>query len=334
MHKVDNLTHNKGTRNMVTFASLKRNSKDKFKKLTEKLAENSGGKRTFGDSDENTWKPTLDKASNGFAVIRFLDAPQVDGEDGLPWVRIFDHGFQGPGGWFIENCPTTLNEACPLCQSNSNMWNSGVEANKNIARDRKRRLHYYSNIMVVKDPANPDNEGKVFRFKYGKKIYDKINEMAIPSEDPIDPKEPINVFDFWTGANFKLKVRKVEGFISYDKSEFDTPSPILGGNDAEIESLWKTLPSLKEIVAPEKFKAFAELENRMNRVLGGAVNTSTAEEDSDTASLPVKEAPAASKTKKPAKQPVVEEPADDEGETGVDDDSLDFFAKLAAEDED
>ena len=180
--------------------------------LSDKM-EKMNDKKSY--KDDRYWRPELDKSSNGYAVIRFLPAP---GDEELPFARLYTHGFQGKGGWFIENCPTTIGGKCPLCEVNNDLWNSGLESDKDIARQRKRRLSYISNILVVSDPSNPQNEGKVFLYKYGKKIFDKIQESMKPEfadETPVDP------FDFWKGANFKLKVRKVAGYINYDKSEFE-----------------------------------------------------------------------------------------------------------------
>ncbi len=244
----------------MSFDKLKKQSK--LGSLTEKLVQqveklNSGSNST----DDRYWKPTMGKDSVGSAVIRFLPAP--DGED-LPWVKMFSHGFQGPGGWFIENSLTTIGQKDPCSEHNRTLWNSGNEKDKDTVRKQKRKLSYFSNIYVVRDPANPSNEGKVFLFKFGKKIFDKIlNAMQPEFED----EEPMNPFDFWTGANFKLKIRKVEGYWNYDKSEFDAPSPLLDDDDA-LEALWKKEYSLSALVAPDQFKSYEELEKRLNNVLG------------------------------------------------------------------
>jgi len=218
---------------MSSFANLKRNSGnlDKLAKAVEALSSEGGQSK-----DDNFWKPETDKAGNGYAVIRFLPSPAVDGEDALPWVKIFDHGFKGPGGWYIENSLTTLNQKDPVSEYNSLLWNSGIEANKGIAREQKRRLKYISNILVIEDSKNPENEGKVFLFRYGKKIFDKITEAMNPQ---FEDEKAINPFDFWAGANFKLKIRKVEGYQNYDKSEFDSPSASFNGDDGKLEQLWK-----------------------------------------------------------------------------------------------
>ena len=200
----------------MSFAALKRSSGN-VEKLTKEL-EKLNTNQTNNSEDTRFWKVTTDKAGNGYAVIRFLAAPAVDGEDSLPWVRIFDHGFQGPGGWYIENSLTTLNQKDPVSEYNSVLWNSGVETNKEVARKQKRRLKYISNIMVIQDPSNPENDGKVFLYKYGKKIFNKITESMNPQ---FEDEKPVNPFDFWNGANFKLKVRNVEGYQNYDKSSFD-----------------------------------------------------------------------------------------------------------------
>lgn len=244
------------------FKDLKKRSQDNISRLTDELNKMNKGAESY--KDDRIWKPELDQASNGFAVIRFL--PPVEGED-VPWVRIFSHGFQGKGGWFIENCPTTIGGKCPLCESNGELWNSGVEDDKNVARDRKRKLSYFSNILVVSDPKNPQNEGKVFLFKYGKKIFDKIMEKIQP--EFVD-ESPVNVFDFWKGADFKLKIRKVAGYVNYDKSEFDTPQPVLGGDDKKLEELWAKQYKLQDFLKPENFKTYEELSAKLNGVLNGS----------------------------------------------------------------
>jgi len=237
-------------------------------KAVESIANPSNEKK--GD-DDRFWKPTVDKAGNGQAVLRFLPAPA--GEE-LPWVRVFDHGFQGPTGkWYIENSLTTINKNDPVGELNSELWNSGIEANKEIARKQKRRLSYISNVLVVRDPANPENEGKVFLYKYGKKIFDKIKDVMQPT---FEDEEPINPFDFWQGANFKLRIRQVEGYRNYDKSEFDSVS-VLSDNDDEIESLWKKQHSLASFLDPANFKSYDELKAKLNAVLSGGARVATAE---------------------------------------------------------
>ena len=260
----------------MSFESLKKQSKlgsltDKLVKEVEKM--NTGSQ---GGTDERFWKPSLGKGDIGSAVIRFLPAP--DGED-LPWVKMYNHAFKGPeNSWLIDNCLTTTGQSCPICKLNSQLWNSGNDRDKDTVRDRKRKLSYYANIYVIKDPANPENEGKIFLFKFGKKIFDKIlNAMQPEFED----EAPINPFDFWAGANFRLKIRKVEGYWNYDKSEFDAPEPLMDDDDA-LEALWKKEYSLSAIVAPDQFKSYDELEKRLNSVLGigkVAPKTSTADEE-------------------------------------------------------
>jgi len=212
------------------------------------------------------------------AVIRFLPAPAVDGDDALPWVRVFSHGFQGPGGWYIENSLTTLNQKDPVSEYNSTLWNSGIEANKEIARKQKRRLHYISNILVVSDPAHPENEGQVRLFKFGKKIFDKITEAMNPE---FADEVPVNPFDLWDGANFKLKIRNVEGYRNYDKSEFADKEPVMGGDDDKLENLWKQEYSLKEFLEEKNFKSYDVLKARLDKVLGfeGEVTPRTTAED-------------------------------------------------------
>jgi len=247
---------------MSSFANLKRSSGnlEKLAKAIEQINTNESASK-----EDNFWKPEVDKAGNGYAVIRFLPQPSVDGEDGLPWVKIFNHGFQGPGGWYIENSLTTLGQKDPVSEYNTQLWNSGVEANKEIARKQKRRLSYVSNIYVVEDPKNPENEGKVFLYKYGKKIFDKINEAMNPQ---FEDEKAINPFDMWSGANFKLKIRKVEGYQNYDKSEFESPSVLGDFGDDKLEAIWKSEHSLKEFLSPENFKTYDELKAKLDKVLG------------------------------------------------------------------
>jgi hypothetical protein len=245
---------------MSNFANLKKQSSlgsltEKLVKQVEKMSTTSSG------ADERLWKPEVDKTGNGFAVLRFLPAP--DGED-LPWAKMYSHAFQGNGGWYIENSLTTTGGKDPLGEYNRELWNTGSETNKEIVRKQKRKLNYYSNIYVVKDPTNPSNEGKVFLFKYGKKIFDKIMEAMQPE---FEDESPINPFDFWVGANFKLKIVKKDGYWNYDKSEFERVSPLLDDDDA-MEAIWKKEYSLTAITAPDQFKSYEELERRMNMVLG------------------------------------------------------------------
>jgi hypothetical protein len=223
------------------------------------------------------WQPSVDKSGNGMAVIRFLPAPAVDGDDALPWVRTFSHGFQGPGGWFIDNCLTTLNEKCPVCEHNNTLWNSGIEANKDVARKQKRKLSYLANVLIVSDPSNPENEGQIKLFKFGKKIFDKITEAMNPE---FADETPVNPFDLWEGANFKLKIRNVEGYRNYDKSEFADKSALLDGDDAKLEELWKKEFSLKEFTEKKQFKPYDQLKSRLDKVLGfeGALSTIKAED--------------------------------------------------------
>jgi hypothetical protein len=255
---------------MSNFASLKSSSNlDKLTKAIEQLNSNTGGQDS---SDDNYWRPEVDKAGNGYAVIRFLPAPAVDGDDGLPWTKIYTHGFQGPGGWYIENSLTSVNNGKdPVSEYNSELWNSGIEANKEIARKQKRRLTYVSNILIVEDPKHPENNGQVKLYKFGKKIFDKITDAMNPP--PEFGETPVNPFDLWKGANFKLKIRKVEGFQNYDKSEFDAPSALYDGDDAKLEAIWKSEYSLKEILDPKNFKSYDELKVRLTRVLGAPATT-------------------------------------------------------------
>lgn len=249
---------------MNSFANLKRNRSD-INKLTKAIEATSQPAEAGSKDDTRFWQPEVDKAGNGMAVIRFLPAPAVDGDDALPWVRTFSHGFQGPGGWFIDNCLTTLNEKCPVCEHNSTLWNSGIEANKEIARKQKRKLSYVANILVISDPSNPSNEGQIKLYKFGKKIFDKITEAMNPD---FADETPVNPFDLWEGANFKLKIRNVEGYRNYDKSEFADKSALFDGDDTKLEELWKKEFSLKEFTEKKQFKPYDQLKSRLDKVLG------------------------------------------------------------------
>ena len=266
--------------------------------------------------DERLWKPVMDKTGNGFAIIRFLPAPE--GEE-LPWAKVWNHAFQGPTGqWYIENSLTTIGQNDPVSEHNTRLWNSGVESDKEIARKQKRKLQYFSNIYVVKDSANPENEGKVFLYRFGKKIFDKIMEAMQPA---FDDEVAINPFDFWKGANFKLKIRKVDGYWNYDKSEFEGVSPVLDDDDA-LEKMWKTQYSLAEFSAPTNFKSYDELKTRLDTVLSGTVATSnvvnmaTSFDDSPEEKVVVD---------------TTEEPAPTVSVTEEDEDTMSYFEKLAEE---
>ena len=244
----------------MSFADLKKQSRagsltDKLIKKVEKL--NSGE----SNGDDRLWKPEVDKAGNGYAVIRFLPAPE--GCE-LPWAQVWSHAFQGPGGWYIENSLTTLGQKDPVSEHNRTLWNSGRDSDKEIARKQKRKLSHYANIYVVKDPTNPHNEGKVFLYKFGKKIFDKITEAMQPQ---FADEEAINPFDFWAGANFKIKIKKVAGYWNYDSSEFAAPAPLLDDDDA-MEAVWKQEYSLAELIAPDQFKSYEDLKKRLDYVLG------------------------------------------------------------------
>lgn len=256
----------------MSFSQLKKKSQANIDALSKEIDKISKGSESY--KDDRFWSPERDKSGNGYAVIRFL--PPAEGED-LPWARMFSHGFQGKGGWFIENCPTTLGLPCPVCEGNNELWNSGVESDKEIARQRKRKLSYISNIYVVSDPANKQNEGKVFLYKYGKKIFDKISEKMKPQ---FEDESPMNPFDFWAGANFKLKIRTVQGYVNYDKSEFDSPEAFLDGNDKDLEKIWAMQYSLREFTNPSQFKSYEDLSSKLKQVLSGSTagKASVAEE--------------------------------------------------------
>lgn len=301
----------------MAFADLKKQSK--LGSLTEKLVKEVEKMNSSGSSsDERVWKLDCDKSGNGYAVIRFLPAP--DGED-LPFVKVYSHAFQGPGGWLIDNCLTSVNQKCPVCEHNSGLWNNGTDAGKEVARKQKRKLTYVSNIYVVKDPANPSNEGKVFLFKYGKKIFDKITEAMQPEfedESPIDP------FDFWQGANFKLKAKNVAGYRNYDSSEFASQSALLNDDDA-LEAIWKKQYSLADFMSPSEFKTYEELKKRLSSVLGSKnirIDEEVEEEDDYRGST--KELDDDLRSELSNLKPTRSAPVEDD-----DDDALSYFARLA-----
>jgi len=296
----------------MSFASMKK--KSNLDDLLGAAQKESSPQDKKSYKDERLWKPTMDKTGNGYAVIRFL--PASEGED-LPWVKLWNHAFQGPTGqWYIENSLTTLSQSDPVSEYNSKLWNSGVESDKEIARKQKRKLQYYSNIYVVTDSAHPENEGKVFLYRYGKKIFDKVMEAMQPA---FQDEVAINPFDFWNGADFKLKLRKVDGYWNYDKSEFSAAAALLE-DDGELENVYKKIYPLSEFTASTNFKSYEELKNRFELVLSGvtAVYTvATLMEDEPTASVKI--------DTKAEPNPVPSVSDDDE------DDAMSYFQKLAEE---
>ena len=295
----------------MDFEALKTSSSG-FDKLTKALEENlnpEDSKKQNKYQDERLWKPELDKTGNGYAVLRFL--PATSGED-MPWVRLWSHAFQGPGGWYIENSLTTLGHKDPVSEENTRLWNTGVESDKGIARNRKRKLSYYSNVLIVSDPAHPENEGQVKLFKFGKKIFDKITEAMQPE---FDDETPINPFDFWEGANFKLKIRKGDGFWNYDKSEFEGVSAI-ADNDDSIKAIWEKQYPLKPFLDADNFKSYEELKEKLNRVITGTKSTDTVENV---------DLPSTSTGTVQSKDSASTASASDS------DDTLDYFSKLAEE---
>lgn len=308
----------------LNFADLKKNRKSDFEKLQKQIDESTS---KGGGQDTRFWSPSVDKAGNGYAVIRFLPAPGI--EDSA-FVRLFTHAFKGPTGqWYIENSRSTLGngEKDPVGEMNSRLWNETDDDNspqRKQARIQKRKLSYISNILVIKDPANPENEGKVFLYKYGKKIWDKIQQAMYPE---FEDETGFNPFDLWEGADFKLKIRQVEGYRNYDKSEFEKPAA-LSKDDDELEAIWKREHALAELVAPDKFKSYDDLAKRLAAVLGnkptGAARTAE-ELGEDTPAYkpreraaPAREIPSAS-----------DNAATSWSETESEDDDLAFFEKLA-----
>ena len=291
----------------MSLDTLKKSSS--LDKLLNAVKEDSAPQDKKSYKDDRLWKPVLDKAGNGYAVIRFL--PAVDGED-LPWAKVWNHAFQGPTGqWYIENSLTTISQKDPVSEHNTRLWNTGLESDKEIARKQKRKLQYFSNIYVVSDSKHPDNDGKVFLYRYGKKIFDKVMEAMQPA---FEDEKAINPFDFWEGANFKLKVRKVDGFWNYDKSEFADVSPLLDDDDA-IEEIWKRQYPLAEHTAATNFKSYDELKTRLDTVLSGTVSVGNVTDE-------LQDAPVA--TPKVDTKPV-EAPTSNDDEA----DTMEYFEKLA-----
>ena len=289
-----------------SFAELKRSSQsslDALLKETNKLTSNESAR----GKDERFWQPAVDASGNGYAVIRFL--PATKGED-IPWVRIFNHGFQGPGGWYIENSLTTLGKDDPVTKHNNMLWNRGDDAGKDQARKQKRRLLYISNILIVNDQKNPENNGQVKLFRYGKKIFDKLNEAMNPQ---FEDEKPLNPFDFWEGANFKMKIRNLEGYRNYDKSEFESPSK-LSDDDSKIEQTWASQYSLNEFTDPSNFKTYQELEAKLNKVLMTSTSEVTAED--------VELAPEPAPVVKPPKESVAAAKSEES------DENMDYFQSM------
>jgi len=293
----------------MSFSKLK-SDRANIAQLLEAAGETGGAKQeTKSYKDERQWKPTVDKAGNGYAVLRFLPASGTE----VPWVRYWDHGFKGPTGqWYIEKSLTSIGQQDPVSEMNSKLWNTGREEDKQLVRDRKRRLHYVANVYVVSDPSAPQNEGKVFLFTFGKKIFDKIMDVMQPQ---FPDEKPVNPFDFWDGANFNLKIRNVEGYRNYDKSEFASPSTFLDGDDSQLEAIYNTMYDLNEFTDAKNYKTYEELSVKLANVLGEAAPRTVKQEVAvDT----VAEAP------QPKAAPA---PMDDDDE----DDTLSYFAKLANE---
>jgi hypothetical protein len=299
----------------MSFADLKKQSK--MGSLTEKLIKQVEKLNETGSKDDDRfWKPAMDKGGTGSAVIRFL--PAAAGCE-LPWAQVWSHAFQGPGGWLIDNCLTTNKGQCPICEANRELWNTGSKDNQNIVRDRKRKLSYYANIYVVKDPAAPENEGKVFLYKFGKKVFDKIMAAMQPE---FDDEKPINAFDFWEGANFKLKLRKVEGYWNYDKSEFAEPGPLLNDDDA-LEEIYKSIHDLNEFTDEKNFKSYEDLKKRLGYVLGN--KNATKRQDPETLDEE-EELETSTKSEPTFTSSSKSSSSVDEDE---DDDALSYFQKLA-----
>jgi hypothetical protein len=297
----------------MSFADLKAKANDMSSLVG--AAQSTTEKKSYGD--DRMWKPTVDKAGNGYAVIRFL--PAVEGDD-LPWAKYWDHFFQGPTGqWYVEKSLTTIQKDDPVSEMNSKLWNTGIEADKDMARRRKRRLHYVSNIYVVSDPENPENNGKVFLYTYGAKIFEKIMDSMQPK---YEDESPVNPFELWAGANFKMKIANVAGYRNYDRSEFGS-AEVLNADDSVLEAIFNKQYSLKEFTDPTTFKSYSELNLKLTRVLGEEVKTDRS--DIDYVDEDIKnESPFISDPVAVAADPIARADSDNE-------DTMSYFAKLAAE---
>jgi hypothetical protein len=302
----------------MSFEKLKQNRDNAISKLVS-AADNNSEKKTYGD--DRIWKPTVDKAGNGYAVLRFLPA---GGDEDLPWVRYWDHGFKGSTGrWYIERSLTSIGQPDPVSELNSQLWNTGRDEDKELARLRKRRLHHVSNVLVVSDSGNPENEGKVFLYEFGKKIMDKVMDVMQPQ---FQDETPINPFDFWSGANFKLKIRNVEGYRNYDKSEFDSASSLFDGDEAQLEEVYNKLHKLSEFTDPENYKSYTDLKRKLFEVIGEAEVATGLSTEQQVELNTVKEAPVMNSAESEA--PV--EASNDTTSEGDSEDTLSYFAKLAS----
>jgi gp32 DNA binding protein like len=293
----------------MSFATYKKNRTD-LTQINKKVDEISEGKKSFKDS--RFWTPTVNKEGSGSAKIRFLPPAEADGDDALPFQQYHEHNFEVTGSYFIELCPTTKGRECPVCKANGVLWKTEIEDNQKIVRDRKRKLYYVSNIYVVKDKDAPENEGKVFLYKYGQKIFEKIKKSLKPVDEE---DQAINVFDLFEGADFSLEISKVKGYRNYDDSKFRAPAPLLKGDEKELEKVYNTLYSLKPFVDDSKFKSYEELEKKFNDVVNGVAGRvqKKADELFKDTEKPAAQAPVEKKARKPketsSEAPPWQEPA-------------------------
>ncbi len=318
----------------LSFAELKKQRAATREKLSGEIAKLN---TNINEKDDRFWYPETDKAGNGYAVVRFLPAPE---DEDFPYVRLWQHSFQGPGGWYIENSLTTIGQQDPIAEYNSELWNSTTDDNgpaRQQVRKQKRKLIYISNVYIIKDPANPENEGKVKLFKYGAQVFDKLNEAMNPQ---YEDETPMNPFDLWEGANFKIKIRQVEGYRNYTKSEFDDAEP-LDDDDEVMENIWKKCYSLQEQIAPDKFKTYDQLKVALERALkknttriGKAIDEDSPDEPEEDIEEIASKIPKRSvapksfgeKKAKVAPKKVIEEDDDD-------DDPMNFLKSMAEDDD-
>ena len=246
---------------MSSFSDYLKNRQSAMDNMVQSLQKDIN-KESRGGDDDRIWKPKMGSDNTGYAVVRFLPGSDVSK---TPWVRVYDHGFQGPTGkWYIENSLTTIGQKDPVSEYNSRLWNNGTEAGKEQARKQKRRTSYYANVLVIKDPANPQNEGKVKLYKFGQKIFDKVMSAMQPE---FADEDPVNPFDLIEGANFRIKIKMVAGYWNYDASDFERQSP-LSEDEEKLEKVFNAQHDVHELIAPEQFKSYEELQTKLNEVLG------------------------------------------------------------------
>lgn len=251
----------------MSFADYKK--KSKLGSLTDKLVEkfNKMDESSSKDDDSRIWTPKMGKSGTGEATIRFL--PGGGGKDEEAYIEVYSHAFTGTTGkWLIEKCPTTIGQPCPVCDENRTLWSNGKETvvrGNDDSPGRKRKLNYYSNVYIIDDPVNPENNGQVKLYKYGVKILDKIKMAIKPASKR---KRPLEVFDMFMGADFNIVINKKGKYWNYDDSEFLDPEPLFDGDEDKLEEVYNSLYDLTELINPSTFKSKDELQARLDMVDG------------------------------------------------------------------